>query len=292
MALIKVRHLMRLALAQVDDKYVFGAEVSRTDPNPEAFDCSEIIEWCFERLGVADFPDGSPNQRAHAHQISITEAIKTRGALLGRAPGALGAGTPGHVAISLGNGRTVEARGSAFGVGVFPADPRSRLWTDGGLFPEIDYRGARNRKPLLVKNDVGPWVERLQSLLKKHGLDLGSSDVDGEFGADTEKAVREFQKEKGLKVDGEVGRDTWKALGEKPDPVDEEDLVERWVAFGRKGGRFGWAKDLDNLMPKIKEAEEHSGAAVVINRLEPRDFEDDGESYPVWIARKTKESQK
>ena len=44
MAGIKVRELMRLALAQVDDKYVFGVEVSRTDPDPESFDCSEIIE--------------------------------------------------------------------------------------------------------------------------------------------------------------------------------------------------------------------------------------------------------
>ena len=292
MAGIKVRDLVRLALAQVDDKYVFGVEVSRTDPDPESFDCSEIIEWCFERFGVANFPDGSPNQRAHAHQISIEEAVKTRGALLGRAPGTLGAGTPGHVAISLGNGRTIEARGSAFGVGVFPADPRSRLWTDGGLFPEIDYTGARNRKPLLVRGEVGPWVEKLQTLLQKHGVDIGSAGIDGEFGDDTEKALRKFQKEERLEVNGQCNRATWKALGEPADPVDEEDLVERWVAFGRKGGRFGWAKDLDNLMPKIEEAEEHSGAAIVINRMEPRDFEDDGESYPVWVARKTKEAKK
>jgi Putative peptidoglycan binding domain/NlpC/P60 family len=291
MAEIKLKDLMRLALAQVDDKYVFAVEVSRNDPDPESFDCSEIIEWCFERLGVSDFPDGSPNQRAHAQKIPISQAIKTRGAMLGRAPGVLGPGTPGHIAISLGNGKTIEARGSAFGVGIFTADPASRLWTDGGLFPEIDYTGARNRKPLLENGDVGPWVERLQSRLAKHGGDIGSAGVDGEFGDDTEKALRAFQKEKGLKISGECDRVTWKALGEPADPADEEDLVERWVVFGRKGGRYGWAKDLDNLMPKIKEAEEHSGAAVVINRLEPRDFEEEGESYPLWVARKTKEAK-
>jgi peptidoglycan hydrolase-like protein with peptidoglycan-binding domain len=36
--------------------------------------------------------------------------------------------------------------------------------------------------------------------------------VDGDFGTETEKGVREFQRMAGLKVDGKVGTETWRAL--------------------------------------------------------------------------------
>ena len=42
---------------------------------------------------------------------------------------------PGHIAISLGNGKTMEARGKDYGVGVFSA--QNRGWTAGGLIPEL-----------------------------------------------------------------------------------------------------------------------------------------------------------
>jgi hypothetical protein len=41
------------------------------------------------------------------------------------------------VAISLGDGRTIEARGSAYGVGIFSANGRG--WTAGGLVPGMKY---------------------------------------------------------------------------------------------------------------------------------------------------------
>ena len=42
--------------------------------------------------------------------MPVQEALRTPGALLFR---------PGHVAISLGDGRTIEARGRRYGVGIF-----------------------------------------------------------------------------------------------------------------------------------------------------------------------------
>jgi peptidoglycan hydrolase-like protein with peptidoglycan-binding domain len=119
------------ALAQNGDRYVFGAETNLNDANPDTFDCSELVQWAAAQVGVS-IPDGTMNQLPHIQRaggsISVEEALRTRGALLFR---------PGHVAISLGDGRTIEARGSRYGVGIFPANGRG--WTAGGLIPGMQY---------------------------------------------------------------------------------------------------------------------------------------------------------
>lgn len=119
-----------LCQKQAGDIYVFGAEASLSDPDPDAFDCSELIEWALARLGIA-FVDGSVNQIARAKPISVPEAIRTRGALLFRP------GSPNHIAVSLGNGKTIEARGRKYGVGNF--DANTKRFTRGGLVPGLQY---------------------------------------------------------------------------------------------------------------------------------------------------------
>lgn len=119
------------ALAQRGDRYVFGAETNLNDPNPDTFDCSELVQWAAHQAGVS-VPDGTMNQvpyfRQKGTEISVAQALRTRGALLYR---------PGHVAISLGDGRTIEARGRAYGVNIFPANGRG--WTSGALIPGLKY---------------------------------------------------------------------------------------------------------------------------------------------------------
>ena len=56
----------------------------------------------------------------------------------------------------------------------------------------------------------GEDVRRLQKALKAAGINL---EPDGFFGNDTEKAVRQFQQQKGLMADGVVGAQTRKELG-------------------------------------------------------------------------------
>jgi N-acetyl-anhydromuramyl-L-alanine amidase AmpD len=60
-------------------------------------------------------------------------------------------------------------------------------------------------RPTLRRGSSGPLVERLQ---EKIGVA-----VDGNFGAATEAAVREFQSQRGLVPDGIVGPQTWAAIG-------------------------------------------------------------------------------
>jgi GH25 family lysozyme M1 (1,4-beta-N-acetylmuramidase) len=57
------------------------------------------------------------------------------------------------------------------------------------------------------------FVKKLQRRLKRHGYE---SKVDGSFGRETGKLVREFQKAKGLRPDGVVGKQTWQKLNSKP----------------------------------------------------------------------------
>lgn len=113
---------------QVGKKYIYGAEAKGTDPDPKAFDCSELIEWACYQVGVK-FVDGSSNQKAACKPISVAEASKIRGALLF---------FPGHVVVSLGDGNgTVEARGKQYGV--VNHKIAGRGFTSGGLIPGLNY---------------------------------------------------------------------------------------------------------------------------------------------------------
>ena len=65
----------------------------------------------------------------------------------------------------------------------------------------------------LRQGDRGEAVRDLHQRLVGAGHDT-SADEPGGFGAATERSVRAFQEERGLRVDGVVGRQTWSALVE------------------------------------------------------------------------------
>lgn len=114
-----------LALEQAGDNYIYGAETAgQADPN--AFDCSELVQWAAGRAGVP-FVDGSSAQIAACKPITVEEAIGTAGALLWH---------PGHIAISLGTGKTIEAANSRVGVVSYNAAGRFQR---GGLIPGMRY---------------------------------------------------------------------------------------------------------------------------------------------------------
>ncbi|MEV6493157.1 NlpC/P60 family protein [Actinoplanes sp. NPDC051633] len=114
---------LKVAKAQVGDRYVFGAEVKLKDDDPDVFDCSEFTQWAAHQAGTK-IPDGATAQYLHLKEkgllIPVDKAKDTPGALLfsfdreprpgdGRTPGA-------HVAISLGDGKVVEAANRRAGV--------------------------------------------------------------------------------------------------------------------------------------------------------------------------------
>ena len=66
--------------------------------------------------------------------------------------------------------------------------------------------------PLLRRGSRGDAVKAAQYLLLCRGLKLPKYGADGDYGQETEDAVKEFQRLAGLEADGECGALTWAAL--------------------------------------------------------------------------------
>ncbi len=74
---------------------------------------------------------------------------------------------------------------------------------------------STNDLPTLHKGSKGEPVRALQALLILRGQKLATYGADGDFGSETDIALRTYQKLKGLTVDGICGSDDWKTLIEK-----------------------------------------------------------------------------
>ncbi len=115
---------------------------------------------------------------------------------------------------------------------------------------------------LLMTGNRGPAVEKVQGLLVDSGFSLPNFGVDGIFGAETKRAVREFQTAAELSVDGIVGpntigrMDTLPECPRKPEPdvvtafapgleKDQQPILCQILGGGGKGGRKlpSWTPD-------------------------------------------------
>jgi hypothetical protein len=216
--------IIETARSQFGKPYIYASAPDPKVKNPKSFDCSGYTRWVFGRNGVY-LPAGSWNQAKHGRNsgtlISIDQAIRTPGALLFMGPnnGYSGYGPSGHVAISLGNGYTAEARGSAHGVGSWNA--RGRAWTNACLVPGVTYNSPPPNPNAIFKDDLIRKVSALPVIKQgARGFDvkvwqcalnaaIGSHLIgDGSFGPQTDSATRDFQKFWRLTADGIVGPKT------------------------------------------------------------------------------------
>ena len=133
----------------------------------------------------------------------------------------------GHVGVYVGGGYAVEERG--FNYGCVKTKVASRKWTHWFQLPFVDYgdavfTGGSYVKPdsaqteytlgtrTVKKGSKGTDVKALQEFLLQLEYSLPKYGADGEFGSETETALKKFQKKVGIKQDGIYGSETHTAL--------------------------------------------------------------------------------
>ena len=115
-------------------------------------------------------------------------------------------------------------------------------------------------------------MRELQELLVKLGFDVGSCGVDGDYGADTEKAVKLFQRANGLEATGVYDAATHvKLVADEPTvaPVPEEKPAGSTVQIFAENGdsvnvRVGNSMDFKSITT-VKSGETFDHVATAAN---------------------------
>lgn len=179
---------------QVKDKGYDPAKATE----PCETDCARLVRVCCAYAGIMadDFYTAT-----EADTLMRTgEFVKLTSTKYTNSENYLGTGdilvtkTKGHTVVVLSNGKNYD--GSA-------DEPDRKL-------------GSR----ILRYGDYGSDVVELQTRLKAVGFDAG--EIDGEFGENTEGAVRALQSTAGILVDGEFGPDSLNALVALENKEDDE----------------------------------------------------------------------
>jgi hypothetical protein len=222
--------LVKRALAHVGERYVLGITVPKNNANWHAgFDCAEFCSWlAFQATGqlfgcygldpaTADAYTGKwAEDSADDHaRVPVEQAARTAGAFVLRIPSGP---RMGHVVLSMGDGRTVEAHSTARGV--IMGELSGRRWDTGVLVLGIEVEAGPG--PVAVGPVLGrvyragepaepnAFVLAIQQALLERNFDPGR--LDGVFGPHTAAAVAAFQAQAGLCVDSEAGPLTLAAL--------------------------------------------------------------------------------
>ena len=189
-------------------------------------DCSGLFSWAFKKLGGTMYHGSDTMYRkCCVNKGELCKGKRTDQGTLkpGTAVFVWNGSNYSHVGLYVGDGIVIEAMGTIKGVTTTKVS--AGKWTHWGELTGVDYAGEaesgiqkpeekKNGEtwPTLRRGSKGNAVKECQALLEKCGYDLGPCGVDGDFGRMTEKAVRAFQKDRGLKVDGIVGPVTRKEL--------------------------------------------------------------------------------
>lgn len=119
-----------------------------------------------------------------------------------------------HTGVYLGDGTVVDARGVE--KGVLHESISAYPWTH---WARPKWGEPSSVLPTLRNGSKNSYVSELQAALMLRGYDLSKYGADGDFGAETEKAVKKFQSDHGLVVDGIVGVKTWAAINSTYDNI-------------------------------------------------------------------------
>ena len=182
------------------------------------FDCRGFTDWCLRQIGFDLYGDTCSSQWNNSSNW------KAKGEINSMPRDTLCClfvhknGKWSHTGFGY-NDETIECS-----VNVQYKSKRDKKWTHWAIPAGIDsdYKpvdqgvgeAVKDGFPMLKRGSKGEYVTLLQTKLVNKGYSVGSAGIDGDFGSGTEKAVKQFQKDHGLKDDGIVGKMTWKAIEE------------------------------------------------------------------------------
>ncbi len=154
-------------------------------------DCSALVRVCLAYAGIMVESFRTPNEASvllrSGEFIELAEERYTDQSTYLRRGDILVTRTQGHTVVVLSNGSKAETT---------PTEETPRTTLKRGM--------------------KGEDVRALQQLLIERGYALPRYGADGEYGAETERAVRAFQTDQGLESDGEYGALTRAALAAEP----------------------------------------------------------------------------
>ena len=207
-------------------------------------DCSGLFSWAFKQLGGYMYHGSNTMWNKYCTaKGEMRNGKRTDGKPL--LPGTAvftynkKDGKRGHVGLFIGNGWVIEAAGAK--QGVIKSKVTNSKWVEWGELKGVDYSGTAPapapdpgpvNRPTIRKGNRNVYVKEMQTMLDRLGYSLGICGVDGDFGAATEKALKEFQRDHQLNQDGVCGPKSWAALQEamdklkeKPDPVKTYSVI-------------------------------------------------------------------
>ena len=192
-------------------------------------DCSGLFTWAFKQLGGYMYHGSNTMFKKYSIVTGeLKNGQRTDGEKL--KPGsAVYTGTKddhGHVGLYIGGGWVIEAKGTQYGV--VRSSVAEKKWTWWGELKGVDYTTSETGEnkpvqpsqpsvdksylPTLRRGDKCEKVREMQRLLMDRGYALPKYGADGDFGAETEAAVKHFQRDWGLTQDGVCGPETWERL--------------------------------------------------------------------------------
>lgn len=212
-------------------------------------DCSGLVVWAAEELGLKGFHHGSNSQYSDdcIRKGTLKNGLRADGKELktGSLVFVTENGSRHHVGIYTGGGTVIEARGTASGV----------IQSDTGVFDEWgELKGVDFTAPecpemwaSVQKDSRGIAVLEMQQLLTAAGFNCGTPD--GICGKKTLAALTAFQQSRGLETDGICGEKTWQSLRESES------------AEG----------DCENAVPEIEMTEDQPGAQATLQMPEEKE---------------------
>lgn len=140
------------------------------------------------------------------------------------------------------------------------------------------------------RGDDGQEVVSIQKRLVE--LSYSITNIDGDFGPETENAVRRFQADRGLEVDGVIGPATYRALMNKEMPANRSNSTVRNVlraaysVIGTPyvfGGTSPYGFDCSGFtqyafaragiyLPRMADSQFYSGHQISMSQLRPGDL--------------------